>query len=302
MDTKKAPLPREEWDFSSCPEAERAACVHYEYAREYVQTRPELLAKLAVEPRPSPYHHPFVFVYSNKVHPDSLPMLCIQFPVAPWLKLPVDTRRTLIAQCQLEPERDPANSNLLVEDEFDVTQLQKLDERRKELFAQWMQENRDQHDRETSGLHLGLRYEEQPIERPELCFGPKRYYAVADEEALAVIRLDWRWSDRQLKAAFERLLKRRPKRTKQNDDAGRQQTGGRGGISDQLNQLGAKRLLRHYGNRENAVEALDVASLPAGQKQPYTDADALSGAAAKARAVLQTMIDEGRFRAFADLG
>ena len=298
---KEAPLPREEWDFSSCPEAERAACLHYEYAREYVQTQPELLAKLVGKPRPAPYHHPLVFVYSKKVHPDSLPMLCTQFPAAPWLKLPATTRHDLIAQCQLEPEKDAANSNLLVEDGFDVLQLQELDERRKELFAQWMQDNREQHDREISGLHLGLRFEEQPIERPELCFGPKRYYAVSDEEALAVIRLDWRWSDRQLKAAFERLIKRRPKPSKQNEDATRQQVSGRGGASDQLNQLGAKRLLRHCGNRENAVEAIDAVPMPPGQKQPYTDADALSAAAAKAGIVLQAMIDENRFRAFADL-
>lgn len=298
---KHAPLPQEEWDFSSCPEAERAACLHYEYAREYIHEHPELLAKLVGEPRPSPYHHPFVFVHSKKVHPDSLPMLCIQFPTVPWLKLPATTRQDLIAQCQPEPERDPANSNLLVEDEFNVSLLQELDERRKELFAQWMQDNRDQHDRETSGLHLGLRYEEQPIEPPELCFGPKRYYAIADQEALAVIRLDWRLSDNRLKAAFERLLKRRPECSKQNDDAVRRQAGGRGGTSDQLNQLGARRLLRHYGNRENAVEAIDAVSLPPGQKQPYTDADALSAAVAKARAALQTMIDENRFRAFADL-
>lgn len=298
---KKAPLSREEWDFSVCPEAERTACLHYEYAREYVHEHPELLPKLVGKPRPSPYHHPFVFVYSDKLHPDGLPMLCTQFPTVPCLKLPAETRHDLIAQCQLEPEKDPANSNLLVEDGFDVLQLRELDERRKELFAQWLQDNKDQNDREISGLHLGLRHEEQSIEQPALCLGPKRYYAIADEEALAVIRLDWRWSDRQLKAAFERLLKRRPKRSKQNDDAVRQQAGGRGGTSDQLNQLSARRLLRHYGNRENVVEAIDAAPMQPGQKQPYTDSDALSTAAAKARMVLQAMMDEGRFRAFADL-
>ena len=97
---EEATLSAEEWDFRSCPIKERAACLHYEYAREYVQARPELAAKLIGKPRPSPYDNRLKFLFSDKRHPNGLPMLCRRFSLMPWLKLPAKTRTHLIAQCQ----------------------------------------------------------------------------------------------------------------------------------------------------------------------------------------------------------
>lgn len=297
---KKSALPPEEWNFSLCPEDERSACVHYEYSREYVNVRPKLLSELVGKPRPSPYHNRLVFILSKKRHPDALPMICRRFPMVPWLKLPPKTRRLLIATCGLLPDEKPENVDLLVTDDFDLSQLSKLDEIREWLFAKWMQDNRDQHDRESIVSDKGLQIEEQPVEWPILCGGPKRYYAVSEDVALAVIQIEWRWSKRQLHEAFDRLLARRPKARKQSENPPKR-TGGRGFALDQLNQLGAKRLLEYYGNRENAVQAIDAADLKPGQKRPYSDGDALSTAATRSKMVMIDMINAGRFRVINDL-
>ena len=154
-------------------------------------------------------------------------MVCPLFPDFPWLTLLSEMRSDLIALCQLLPEKDPSNSNLLVEDEFDVTYLQELDARRKELFTKWLQDERDRGDRESSSLIKGIPFHEESIERPTLCNGPKRLYAISKDSALAVIRLDWRKSGNELKAAFARLLSQHP-----DHRAGRakkQSKGGRGG-------------------------------------------------------------------------
>ena len=295
----KTPLPPEEWDFRRCPESERGACLQYEYVREYVRARPEMAIKLTNGLRPSPYDQPLKFIFSDKWHPDSLPMFCPDFPVIPWLGLPPATRAALIAQCQLLPENDPANFNLLVEDEYDVAHLRELDTLREKLFAKWMQDNRDQQDREFSGLSLGVHVVEQPIERPILCNGPKHYYAVEAHAALAVIKLDWHKSDRELIDAFRRLLKRRPKETTLRGT--KPSRGGRGGASDQLKKLSAQRLRAHYGSPEAAVEAIELAYSNTRNKPPYTDVDGLDDAATEAKSVLQHLERTGRFRAFADL-
>ncbi len=208
-------------------------------------------------------------------------------------------RSDLIALCQLLPEKDPSNSNLLVEDEFDVTYLQELDARRKELFTKWLQDERDRGDRESSSLIKGIPFHEESIERPTLCNGPKRLYAISEDSALAVIRLDWRKSGNELKAAFARLLSQHP-----DHKAGRakkQSKGGRGGPLDQLKKLGARRMRVYCGSPEAAIEAIDLACYDAKIKSPYTDADALRIASAEAVKILKEFESAGRFRSLADL-
>lgn len=227
-------------------------------------------------------------------------MICSDFPAIPWLKLPVETRASLIARCQPLPEDDPLSSNLVVSDDFDFSLIQKLAESREKLFLQWKQEVRDQRDRETSGLNIGLLIEEQPIERPGLCNGPKHFYALREYVALALIELNWLRSDRQLKAAFERLLRLRPKPANIPDKK-RMPKGGRGAASDQLKQLGAKRLLAHCGTPDAAIGVIEAAYKNTRNKPPYSDPDALREAAAKAGKVLKDFEFAGRFRAFSDL-
>ncbi len=294
----KHPLPPEEWDFRRCPENERATCHHYEYAREFVWARPELAEKLAGGYRPPAYNHFLKFIFSDKVHPDSLPMRCTGFPDAPWLSLPPKERTLMIAQCRLLPEKNEANSNLLVEDEFDVAYLQELDERREELFLKWMKDNRDQNDRQIEGLAKGVHMEEDSIERPMQCSGPRRYYAVVEQTALAVIRLDWQKSDRELTAAFARLLGRRPKSMMRRKN--KPSRGGRGGVSDQLKALGAMRLRTYYGSIETALEVIQSAYSDTRNKPPYTDANGLQKASLKAEKALERLEHDGRFRAFLD--
>ena len=162
-----------------------------------------------------------------------------------------------------------------------------------------MKDNRDQDDRQSNGFSYGVHVVEKSIERPSLCNGPKRYYAVEANAALAVIQLDWRKSDRALKAAFQRLLKRRPESMAYVEE--KPSKGGRGGVTEQLKKLGAKRMRAYYGSSETAVEAMQLAYDSTRNKPPYTDADALREAASKAGKVLKRLKDTGRFRAFDDL-
>ena len=296
---KKQSLSLHEWDFRQCPENERATCLHYEYAREYVWERPALAEKLASGFRPPPYDHFLKFIYSDKAHPDSLPLRRPGFPDAAWLSLRPTERVSLIEQCQLLPEKDASNSNLLVEDEFNVGYLQELDELRKDLSSKWLKEVQDLNGRQAISSSSPVGDNDNVSKRPPLCNGPKRFYAVDEFTALAVIRLDWRKSKRDLKAAFARLLERYPeKMLRQNLKPPK---GGRGGLMDQLKKLGARRLRFYYGSSEAALEAIQSAYSKTRYRKPYTDGNALDKAAAKAGNVLEWLEDTGRFRSFADL-
>ena len=88
-------LNRLEWDFRSCPTDERDTCLHYEYAREFVRTRPDLVLRLAEHPRPQPYGHFLVFSQSKETNKDGLPLLCRSFPTLSWLSIPQEERRLL---------------------------------------------------------------------------------------------------------------------------------------------------------------------------------------------------------------
>ena len=161
-----------------------------------------------------------------------------------------------------------------------------------------MNDNRDQNDRQAEGSAKGLHMEEEPIERPMLCNGPRRYYAVAEPIALVVIRLDWQKSDRDLTAAFARLLARRPKSMMRRKD--KPSRGGRGGVSDQLKALGAMRLRDYYGSIETALEVMQSAYSDTRNKPPYTDANGLQKASVKAQKTLERLEHDGRFCAFSD--
>ena len=186
----KPPLSPEEWNFRRCPENERAACLQYEYAREHVFERPALLEKLLSGARSLPYDNLLRFVYRRNASLDNIPMFCADFPASPWLGLSAKIRAKLIALCRPLPEEDASNCNLLVEDGFEIEYLQELNETRETLLADWKKANRDQDDRFFEAVIKGFKISEESIPFPPFCGGPKRYYAVAEDIALAVIRLD----------------------------------------------------------------------------------------------------------------
>ena len=74
--------------------------------------------------------------------------------------------------------------------------------------------------------------------------------------------------------------------------------GGRGGASDQLKKLGARRLRLYYGSAEAAVEAIESAFSNTRDKPPYSDADALRQAASMASEILREFKRAGRFSPF----
>ncbi len=296
-DTDEPALHRQEWDFRACPNEERDTCLHYEYAREFVRGRPDLAARLAEYPRPQPYGHPFVFVMSKEADQDGLPLLCADFPEKPWLSIPQQQRHFLMSLCKPLPEENPEDPDLLVPDDFDVARLLKWDAQREELSAKWNSENADRLLRILEAYSTDKAFKEEAVARPSLCDGPKRYYAVDKDKSYALIKLDWNFSNHQLRKAFDRLLDRCPEGIpgKKNKKLSKV---GRGRAGDRLNWLGAKRLHRQYRTYDAAQNAVDAAHESAKGKASYTDAEALRKAAGKSDRSLASYVRAGRFRAF----
>jgi hypothetical protein len=89
-----------------------------------------------------------------------------------------------------------------------------------------------------------------------------------------IMDLDWRKSDTKLKKDFEAILSNLRPAKSQSRNTGRQGT-----VRDKLNALGARRLLRHFGNdAERAIQYMDSQNV----KTLYGDARALRRAAKKA--------------------
>jgi hypothetical protein len=93
-----------------------------------------------------------------------------------------------------------------------------------------------------------------------------------------IMDLDWRKSDTKLKKEFEAILSNLRPAKSQGKNTGRQ-----GIVRDKLNALGARRLLRHFGNdAERAIEHMDGQNV----ESLYGDARALRRAANKADALI----------------
>ena len=188
-----------------------------------------------------------MFVQSKKTNRDGLPLLCAAFPASPWLSIPRQQRHSLIDLCKPLPEEDPDDPDLVVPDDFDINLLQNWDKERKELSAAFTKANSDQFDRVIEAVSVNKPFEEDIVERPNLCNGPKRYYAVEKDKSYALIRLDWNLSDHQLRQAFDRLLTRCPKHLSGRKNKKLAKVG-RGLSKDRLNWLGAKATLQASQN------------------------------------------------------
>ena len=204
--------------------------------------------------------------------------------------------RPLLDVCKPLPEEDPDNPSLLVPDGFDVTLLQKWDEERKSLLTEWF-ETREKHlSRAQPDIDEGKPFEEKIFEKPRLCNGPKRYYAIEEDKSYAVIKLDLSWNNHQFKQAFDQLVRMLPRNLSKKKN--KRSKVGRGHARDQLNWLGARRLHRYYETYEEAITAVDFAYADCEEKAPYTNVDALRLAAKKSDACLAEFAKAGRFSAF----
>ena len=298
----KQQIRREEWDFRACLEDERAACVHYEYAREYVRQRPEITRKLAAESRVKRARK-LLLTQLDQPHLRSymLPVLYSGFPEVPWLQIPLEERQDLIEMCGPQPGDGP-DLDLLTDAKWELSCLENFDGMRQRQWAEWQRQGEQW--AKTNGLVDGknVSFAKMLARIPLAALTPKHFYAYSGRTNYAVITLDWSRSNKGLKGAFEQLLKRRPKtfpdsgKPADSSYGGRKIVssklhGGRGGAHDKSNRLGALRLLNHYTHPEKVIVFLDELR----HTLPYKTAVGIVVAAKKARAVLGQMETEGQF-------
>ena len=300
---------REEWDFSACLDAERNTCVHYEYAREYVRSEPQIAKKLTGRSRAELARRLLVARFS-KHQPRSyiLPILCSGFPGTPWLKVPREERQDLIEWCNPRLGEGP-NSDLLTDAKWELSCLQNFDEMRRKQSEELQRQGEEWV--KTNGYNGGKKvsfekmYEKMIAGVSPASLTPRHFYAYIGHINYALITLDWRQSDNLLKEAFENLLKRRPKAFPDPGEAAKHNArseiliaptprGGRGGAYDKLNQLAALRVLKHYIDPEKVTEFL----AKDGSILPYSNAINITVAARKARASIAKMEAQGQFARF----
>lgn len=302
-------LQREEWDFSACLEAERETCVHYEYAREYVRNRPDIAEKLKGRSRVELAHRLFAARFSkHKPRSYILPIMCSQFPATPWLKIPREERQDLIALCSPHPGESP-NDDLLTDAKWELSCLQNFDEMRQRQAEEvrrqgeeWVKTNGYVNGKKVSFAKM---YAKMIMGVPPSSLTPRHFYAYTGHTNYAVITLDWRQSNNQLKHGFELLLKRRPEAFPDSGEtakrSGRSEMitapalrGGRGGAHDKFKQLAALRILTHYVDPEKIVDFLSANK----SASPYKNAVNVQIAARKARTALTKMEAQGQFAGF----
>ena len=302
---KALTLERYEWDFSTCLDQEKDVCLHYEYARQFLEERPALKDEWVGKHRKKNVLHFLTFQCSKrKRRCDGLPILCDQFPALPWLKLSREERVRLL-ELRDRQLLEESGSELLASNHWELQCLENFAEMQQRHYESWRQVAMQW--LETNGQVNGKRVPFAKIlsSCPVAALTPRHFYAYTGHINYALIVLDWSKDNSELKRAFERLLKRRPvdypgpsEAAKQRINTPRisQARGGRGGPFDRLRQLAAMRLLLHWRSSEKTVDFLSDNET----YLPYRNVRNVEGAARKARVALGEMEQDGQFWVFSE--
>ena len=293
---KKAAPTAKEWDFSTCLDQERNACLHYEYTREFLRVRSDLKDNFEGKSRAEALLRFLILLMTHgKECSDYFPILASGFPTTPWLELAREERIALRALYD-------TNSELLAPEKWPLESLQTFAEHRGERFEIWRKEAMQWV--ETNGYIGGKNVSFFEILRscPHPPWAPDHLYRYTGHD-YALIKLDWRKSNNDLMRSFEKLLGWRQneseaptpiKQTAKDVRVPFPRRGGRGGPVDQLRQLSILRLKTYYGNRGDVVEFLEARK----SDLPHENVRSIDNGAAKARALLRKMEKDGRFSVF----
>ena len=299
---KKAEPPAKEWDFSTCLDQERNACLHYEYTREFLRVRSDLKDGFDGRNRAEALLRFLTLLMTHgKQCSDYFPILSSGFPTTPWLELAREERITLRALCD-------TNSELLAPETWPLENLQNFAVHREEQFEYWRKEAMEW--LETNGYIGGKKVPFGKMLRscPHPPYAPTHLYRYYGHFNYALIKIDWRKSNNDLMQSFEQLLETRPSTfpgaampVKQKTKDARipfARRGGRGGPVDQLRQLSILRLKTYYGNSGDVVEFLEARK----SDLPHKNVRSIDNGFGKARAVLRKMEKDGRFLVFSGAG
>lgn len=297
---KKTEPPVNEWDFSTCLDQERDACLHYEYSREFLRKRSDLREAFDGNSRAEALLRFLLLLLTHgKKFSNYFPILASGFPATPWLVLTRDERISLRKFCI-------TNSELLAPDTLPLENLQNFAENREEQFEYW--KTAAMQWVETNGYVSGKEVSFIEIFRscPHPPWAPAHLYRYQGHTNYAVLALDWRKSNNQLIQEFEKLLGWRPakfpgagapaKLTTKDRRTPFSRRGGRGGSLEQLRQLSLLRLKNHFGNNQDVVDFLEEKH----SDLPHKNGRSIDNGAGKARAVLREMEADGRFSVFSE--
>lgn len=227
FDWRGAKLVREDWDFTACDDWQRRACLEYELCRESVHVRAKAgqfrkqYPAAAIENR---------WLGACALHGLPSAVLIPDFPRLPWLCLPRDQRAKWIVETQNVwlPRDDKKRQRMIETKDFQADKIMALDETAVKNL-------------QVDGVIQDARFD----------------YDAEPLQSFHVFKVNWRYSNLQLKEQFARWLEnRRPEDAKPVEK--------RGGTSNAeiLKVIGARRLLLAYGMDKAEAITFDVLGKP----------------------------------------